>query len=391
MQEDFHYYATYCASVIAGYSHKEALQIAYSANFVDCCTKTMLQKLHLPTTAATTQSQIELADANTDIFGLQDITRIWASFHFLPGDLDAKVKSRSKTYRSKYRLICLPNSDLVKKTVNNAKENGLEAIGVAMHVLADTWAHQYFAGTPSLVINNSNDYFYEIVKENKKEIERKITFTHNITKKDAFKTSTYINSIYQENENGIMNLGHGRVGHLPDYSFIKYKYMPAWGNYEEIIKDNPDDYLKAFCQMVYALKYLKGDKEDFELNTYGFDEIKKYEKQINEIIRKPQLNASQDWKKFGEELSGEQIEDFDINKYQEEYKKANTTKRTETGLSKFVVAAIKQKKLVTENIYASKNLLAGKSIDSSYSSLKKLKEFFEIIQREIKEVNDEKN
>ena len=45
MQEDFHYYATYCAAYIAGYSHEESLEIAYSAQFVDCCTVTLLKKI----------------------------------------------------------------------------------------------------------------------------------------------------------------------------------------------------------------------------------------------------------------------------------------------------------------------------------------------------------
>ena len=89
MQLDFHYYATYCAAYISGYSHEESLDIAYSDQFMDMCTKTLLSKLHAPLSAATTQSQLELADANTDIVGLQDITRIWASFHFLPYDLNA--------------------------------------------------------------------------------------------------------------------------------------------------------------------------------------------------------------------------------------------------------------------------------------------------------------
>ena len=42
-----------------------------------------------------------------------------------------------------------------------------------------------------------------------------------------------------------MCLGHGRAGHLPDYSFMRYRYLPAWGNYEEIIKNNPEDYMHA--------------------------------------------------------------------------------------------------------------------------------------------------
>ena len=55
MQEDFHYYATYCAAYIAGYSHEESFEIAYSAQFVDCCSATLLKKNHAPLSAATTQ------------------------------------------------------------------------------------------------------------------------------------------------------------------------------------------------------------------------------------------------------------------------------------------------------------------------------------------------
>ena len=92
MQMDFHYYATYCAAFLAGYDHEESMDIAYSAQFVDCCTRTLLSKLKAPLSAATTQLQLEMMNARTDLVGLQDITRIWASFHFLPGDLREKVE-----------------------------------------------------------------------------------------------------------------------------------------------------------------------------------------------------------------------------------------------------------------------------------------------------------
>ena len=45
MQADFHYYATYCAAYLAGYSHEEALALCYSDQFVDCCTKTFLKSV----------------------------------------------------------------------------------------------------------------------------------------------------------------------------------------------------------------------------------------------------------------------------------------------------------------------------------------------------------
>ena len=87
MQEDFHYYATYCAAYLAGHTHEESLTIAYSAQFVDCCSRSFLDGVGGPASATTTQAQGELANARTDLLGLQDITRIWASFHFLPAKL----------------------------------------------------------------------------------------------------------------------------------------------------------------------------------------------------------------------------------------------------------------------------------------------------------------
>ena len=48
MQEDFHYYATYCASILAGYSHEESMTICYSAQFVDYCSTALLRKLRAP-------------------------------------------------------------------------------------------------------------------------------------------------------------------------------------------------------------------------------------------------------------------------------------------------------------------------------------------------------
>ena len=45
MQEDFHYYATYCAAMLAGFTHEESLDICYSAQFVDVCSATLLSKM----------------------------------------------------------------------------------------------------------------------------------------------------------------------------------------------------------------------------------------------------------------------------------------------------------------------------------------------------------
>lgn len=380
MQKDFHYYATYCAAFIAGYSHEESLDIAYSAQFVDLCSRTLLSKLKAPLSAATTQLQLELMNARTDLVGLQDITRIWASFHFLPGDLRAEVPNAGRMYRNKYRLICRPNGELLVDTVELAKGGSLQAIGIAMHVLADTWAHTYFAGTPSLVINNTNNYFYELFPSDTGYREKLVDFHHSPGSPDDLEKGIYNNSIYQGNENTIMNLGHGRAGHLPDYSFIRYKYLPAWGNYEEIIKDNPHDYYLAFCQMVYALEYLRGLIPHFETSRYAIQAVSPYEEEIRGILEKRQLDACADWKALGEKLSGEAIEDFDLDKYQAAYMALDESEKNKSFLGRFFLAALAQKSMVTNKIFKSGNLLAGFSVDYAEKGFRGIRDFVKLIE-----------
>ena len=384
MQMDFHYYGTYCAAFLAGYSHQESQSIAYAAQFVDCCSRTFIKSVKGPSMAATTQLSMEMADARTDVTGLQDITRIWASFHFLPFDLYAQLPKRGHRYMQKYRMICNPNGKLVADTVQLAKGRGLEACGLAMHVLADTWAHRYFAGTPSFVINNAT-HFVELTNTEGKEQGRPIQFSHNPRTEDDVETNHFLASLYQNNENSMMNLGHGRAGHLPDYSFMRYKFLPAWGNYKEIIKDNPDDYYHAFCQMVHALKTLRDEHLTFEVDTYDYQAVEPYKEEIFAILKKRQLHACEDWKALGQRLSGCLIDDFDINRYAQEYMEAPA--RYKTVLGRFFLAAMEQKSMVTRKIFESGNLLAGISIDYEEVGFKGMKEFKRLVKaKESREV-----
>ena len=384
MQIDFHYYATYCAAFIAGYTHEECLAICYSAQFTDCCTRTLLSTIKAPDSAATTQLQLAMMDARTDIPGLQDITRIWASFHFLPRDLRADVNKGSRIYKAKYRLICGPNGDLLVKTVDLAKDKSLQAVGIAMHVLADTWAHQYFAGTPSQVINNTDYWFYELIPEGESFRERAVTFRHNPTGKDDLDKGIFTNTVYQIEENSVMSLGHGRAGHLPDYSFMRYKYLPAWGNYEEVVKDNPSDYYKAFCQMVYAMRYLRGDYETFEKEKYDTEAVSPYEEEIKMILEKRQLNSCTEWKAFGEKLSGSEIPDFDEDRYLGEYTAADKEDRNNTFIGHFISASLSQKSMVTRQIFESGNLMAGYTVEYKNSRFQGIKDFIRFVEQERK-------
>lgn len=382
MERSFHYYGTYCAAMLAGYSHEESLEVCYSAFLVDACSKTFLKHIGGPEQAATTQLPAEMISARTDPIGLADITRIWASFHFLPYDLHAQVDKGGKRYRNKYRMICGPNGNLLADTVSLAQGKGTQAAGLAMHVLADTWAHRYFAGTPSLVINNTNRFFVELLPaEDGTLMERPVKFRHNPTAPDDLVRGIYTNTVYQPSENAVMNLGHGRAGHLPDYSFIRYRFVPAWNDYEEVLKDNPAEYYHAFTQMVYALKCLRGDNGTFQTGVYDTDAVAPHEQAIRHILEKRQLEAGavEDWRAFGQRLSGHAIADFDLDAHVQEYLAASAVEKDETYLGKFILAALAQKGMVVNRIWSSGNSLAGRSIDYGEKGFAGIKDFLPLV------------
>lgn len=382
MQIDFHYYATYCAAIVAGYDHEESLAVCTAAQYVDCCTKTALRKMKAPLSAATTQSQLEMAELRPGILTLQDITRIWASFHFLPGDLQAKKPHCARRYLNKYRMICQPNSELMLETLRQAQRIGTpQAAGIAMHILADSWAHRYFAGTPSFVINNVTSEIYELLPEENGVVSRKINFRHRVSGADDPEAGVYTSTILQFSEQSVMNLGHGRVGHLPDYSFIRYRYLPAWGEYEEVVKDNPREYLCAFAQMVYALRWLRGREDELRMDTYAWESIEPLRPAIERILSRRQLLAAEDWKALAKTLSGQDVPDFSAEAYEKAYLAAPEEEKDRTAPGRFIYAALAQKSMVTKRIFDTGSLLAGLSVDYFRFGFKGQKDFLKLIER----------
>ena len=357
MQKDFHYYATYCAAFLAGYTHEDALEICWSAQHVDNCTRHFLTAVKGPKSVATTQLSGELGKFPTNRIGRQEITRVWSAFHCLPYDLYASFsRYRSKAYKHRFRLICKPNGSLLKDTVELAKEGGNEAVGIAMHVLADTWAHSYFAGTPSLVINNFYSSIYEMDRET--GAEKRIRLHINVASGDDLEANKYKHTVFQDDESSIMHLGHGRIGHLPDYSFIKYRYRPAWMRGDFVIKDNPSEYWHAFCQMVTAMQYLNGTIPEFNLDTYAEDTCAEWKDEIMKCICKRQEDGCSDWESLATKLSGKEIPPYNRDAHNQEY--LISKGGFDTFLGRYFIAAKRHKEMVADAVRKSGNPLCGK-------------------------------
>ncbi|MFQ9515044.1 MAG: DUF6765 family protein [Eubacterium sp.] len=272
MNLDFHYYATYFAACEAGFGCEQAKEIAWSAQMVDELTPKLakdkkLEKLEnkdYVITCEEIRNNIEddfsiLSDEKNDT--LQKVRKIWVPFHFLPGNLpnedsvlDYTGKKNWGTIEYKERdqkdfaCMCRPNSKLAEEMINDTvekinsqtfKEDKLNLIGIRMHVLADTWAHQFFVGSPNYWVNDVSN-----VK----------------TTEEIGNTTTPRGISNYE----IVYLGHGRIGHLPDLGYAEYSYQPRWSEDKEQI-DNEERFLNAYRQMVCAMKCILQNRSfDFE-------------------------------------------------------------------------------------------------------------------------------
>lgn len=150
---------------MAQYTIEEAKIIAFAAQFVDECDKSNLRNFKDVEAIQTVQSLSEMADMflfmSSRNKNLQNAVRkIWMPFHFLPGNIrcckhayqgqkSCKKPKQSLTDEQQklFELICCSDSDIATDMVNDTvlnRSTDIHMIGLRMHVLVDTWAHQYF-------------------------------------------------------------------------------------------------------------------------------------------------------------------------------------------------------------------------------------------------------
>lgn len=284
MNRDFHYEGTYCAAVLAGFNPADAAQIAWAAQMVDDCTESLLSQTNVQG-IATCMTELEMLSSDLKYAAydpasnetLKKIRRIWMHFHFLPGNLpDGSIQQAYTGPAASpvtmggtdfdsldFLCLCRHNSTLAETMISNtvnryAQADGvfsnrtvlLNLIGIRMHVLADTWAHEFFVGTPNDWINDVKDIRIE---------------------KGELSISSRLNSIPAPTHHSLLYLGHGRIGHLPDLGFVRYSYQPIWLN-QKIIRFNPGIFLHAFCQMVEAMRSIL-THTNFVLKEYSDAEV----------------------------------------------------------------------------------------------------------------------
>lgn len=373
MNMDFHYYATYVAARLAGYTFNDSQVIAYASQYVNDYSKDKLNKALTPglDPIPTSQTYNEIAkydlDRNWSETHLVETSRIYIPFHFLPGNYGSNLNKKSYTgkkfdeshinYKFQYdaeaeeqfKLLCLPNSTLVSEIINDIIENhaeksyNLELIGLRLHAMSDTWSHSNFVGIPAWFINNTASSLYSIDNESISSI--KLTTSWPLTTVSKYEGCEEA-SPNKPSYNSYVYFGHRRLGHIPDYGYIKYKYKPQWSN-KFITRDNFSDFFKAFTQMVLALKCIRNQKT-FSVNAYEtLDKSTEYI--IKKILKTKTHNQTNAWKenivriKINDKPL-EVPEDYDENKWLKDAE--NSTDKAMTNYYNFNMSAIMHLELV---------------------------------------------
>ena len=239
MQIDFHHATTYVVARDAQFTHDEAAIIAYAAQYVDDATST--GTVYFDNRAV--YNRISSAHKMLDLRNTEELANhyVWMPFHFLPGNggLPADQNPNGSFIE---KIICKPDSPVAQEMVRDAilgrgHAYGLHRLGVTMHVYADTWAHQGFAG----VLHAINEV------EDAEEIDNSKVFSKGL--------AYVLRSVLDDT---IPPLGHGRAQTFPDMPFLKWKYIDGSG--AEITRDNTSEFLEAADHMCIAMRrYIAGD------------------------------------------------------------------------------------------------------------------------------------
>lgn len=285
MQIDGHHASTYVAARSAGFSHDEAETIAYAAQYVDDATNGGAIQFK---NSEYMYSRIASAHKMIDYNNLLDVENhlAWIPFHFLPGNNGAPMAEEIKCDDIS-KLICKPDSPIARDMLREAmKDRGskraLHRLGIAMHVYADTFAHQGFVGALNYANTAENVTSGDISLDNKiksatkKELKQAVldnlkAFWQLIAKSFSLMLIER-KSPFQFWKDFLRKdpLGHASVDTYPDQPYLVWQYQD-WKN-ATINRNNPEAFMQAINMMSKAMRAWRLGDETMNLEDHdGLD------------------------------------------------------------------------------------------------------------------------
>ena len=241
MQIDFHHATTYVIARIAGMDHTAASTVAHASQYVDDATNS--GRIQFDNGAM--YDRISSAHRMLDYRNFEALANhlVWIPFHFLPGN-GGLPRGKSPEGGFIEKLICTPDSHVARDMVEaclrrrNARD-GLHRLGITLHIYADTWAHQGFAGVNHQVnaIQALDDQ-----EENHAELRDRL--------------KNFFGDLFDKAEGAFVGdafpLGHGAALSFPDRPFLRWSYRDHRG--QIVTRDNPTDFLSAADALCRVIK-----------------------------------------------------------------------------------------------------------------------------------------
>lgn len=232
MQIDFHHGTTYVLARWAGFSQQEAEILAYASQYVDDAVQSGM--IHFSNGAKF--SRRSSAHKVFDIYNFDDDAnrQAWVLFHFLPGNQGMPVEE-GKDLSFIKKIVCCPDSYVAREMLaecirEKRRPYSLFRLGITLHVYADTWAHQGFAGIKDSI---------------------NIAQLQADTEKDELESRSA----------RVWPLGHGMALSYPDQPWRSWQYEDVAGNTIEY--NNAERFLAAADGMLKFMQcYLLGDAEN---------------------------------------------------------------------------------------------------------------------------------
>lgn len=265
-----------------GFSPEDAQIIAYASQFVDDAVdhKKMKVNGHLEILSRrfTDETFNPVCSAHRGLQFLKGFkdevqNKIYLPFHFLPDLESIKTKSESHIVKPNgklaRKLVMAAQTELSKSTGEKRIMN-LIRLGIALHVYADTWAHQNFSGRHNPKENDINNI--EIFQDGKWE---------------------KVSLISQIEYNTLPDIGHAEAASFPDQSHLKWRYLKnSTGKIHE--RDNTELFIEAAANIFDIFKGIQKDiswvdikVKLFECFSFEADSIeekfKKFQKVFPEI------------------------------------------------------------------------------------------------------------
>ena len=320
MDTDFHFFGTATAAISSGFSGKEATLIANAAEYVDFFNSDYwcfwsikdaehkeLIKIDYPHLSSQTIDWKMIGDYDE---------HLWNAFHFPPGNRahdDSSLKQylgdnsepdwvnsfksllqvrETNLSPSNKPLLCRPYSpfalhmaldtiakfreikaatdpdnlsrllkqylgDIPHVASNDSEQLALVFLGIRMHVLSDTWAHQDFSGIASKEINGAGTFNHVYASKCHPQILESTSW-----KGTLWALAEDTDCAAAPNIPGDAACrGHGQMGHFPDYSWLTFIYPAAWlmsGGY--LIRNNPQQYREAWFWLRTVMASCLSDK-----------------------------------------------------------------------------------------------------------------------------------